>query len=294
MVALVAAQAMARSRAGLGLTIVALAGTFVLGFLDRRNETGFTPGRLLLGGIGLAIMFASQFALYRVLERFSPDQLEDTRLIFARNTIEAAKAYMPFGSGMGTFVPVYAMYEKPADALMDAYVNRAHNDVLELWLESGVFGLILIALFLAWVTRASWALWRPEGAGASGIDLLLARAATLIVALLAAHSFVDYPLRTGAMMALMAFACGLVVAPPMRAEEDEDRPKKRSEKRRREPAENAARRPRAPVSAPTTPEPASSGRQWGQGIRWPEEWRSGTAPRAEPKPKRSDEPPKKG
>ena len=49
MVALVAAQAMARSRAGLGLTIVALSGTFALAFLDRRNETGFTPGRLLLG-----------------------------------------------------------------------------------------------------------------------------------------------------------------------------------------------------------------------------------------------------
>ena len=205
---------------------------------------------------------------------------------------------MPFGSGMGTFVPVYAMYEKPADALMDAYVNRAHNDVLELWLEAGVFGLILMALFLAWLARASWALWRPEGAGASGIDLLLARAATLIVALLAAHSFVDYPLRTGAMMALMAFACGLLVAPPMRAEEDEDRPKKRSEKRRREPAESAAA-PRSPTTSRAgvgsdDTRAASSGGQWGQGIRWPEEWRSGTAPRAEPKPKRSDEPPKKG
>ena len=240
-------------------------------------------------------MFVVQFALYRIMERFSTDQLEDARITFARNTIEAAKAYMPFGSGMGTFVPVYAMYEKPADALMDAYVNRAHNDVLELWLESGVFGLILMGLFLAWLARASWVLWRPEGAGASGIDLLLARAATLIVALLAAHSFVDYPLRTGAMMALMAFACGLLVAPPVRAADDDDPPKKRPEsdggsRRKVQPRprpSDLARRLSAPAA------PTQAGGQWGQGIRWPEEWRSGTGPRPEPKPRRSDEPPKK-
>jgi hypothetical protein len=35
----------------------------------------------------------------------------------------------------------------------------------------------------------------------------------LIIALLAAHSLVDYPLRTGAMMAIMAFACALLIAP---------------------------------------------------------------------------------
>src|SRR5207249_2875253 len=90
LVALVAAQAMARSRAGLGLAIVAVAGAFVLAFFDRRNASGFTPTRLLLGATGLAIMFATQFALYRILERFSSDQFEDSRITFARNTIEAA------------------------------------------------------------------------------------------------------------------------------------------------------------------------------------------------------------
>ena len=137
LVALVAAQAMARSRGGLGLTMVALAGAFALSFFDRRDTSGFTPGRLLVGTTAFAVMFASQFALYRIMERFSTDQLEDSRIVFARNTIEAAKAYMPLGSGMGTFVPVYGMFEKPEDALLDAYVNRAHNDVLELWLEFG-------------------------------------------------------------------------------------------------------------------------------------------------------------
>ena len=246
LVALVAAQAMARSRAGLGLTIVALVGAFTLAFFDRREESGVTPARLLLGATALAVMFAAQFALYRVLDRFSTDQLEDTRMIFARNTIEAAKAYMPFGSGMGTFVPVYAAFEKPDEALLDTYVNRAHNDVLELWLEAGAAGVVLMALFLAWLVVRSLNVWRRQDAGETGIDLLLARVATLIVALLIAHSFVDYPLRTTAMMAFMAFACGLLVAPPASDEDEEEHPAERRERRRRE-AERQRVRPREPV-----------------------------------------------
>ena len=57
---------------------------------------------------------------------------------------------MPLGAGLGTFVPVYAMFEKP-EKLSLFYVNRAHNDVLELWLETGVLGLILMVLFAIWL-----------------------------------------------------------------------------------------------------------------------------------------------
>ena len=140
LVLLVAGQAMARSRAGLGLTIVALFGAFAVALSDKRNTSGVTPVKLLVGAIVLAAMFAVQYALYRILERFADDPLQDARLAFARNTIAAAKAFMPFGSGVGTFVPVYARFERPEDALLDTYANRAHNDILEVWLEAGVRG----------------------------------------------------------------------------------------------------------------------------------------------------------
>ena len=55
---------------------------------------------------------------------------------------------MPLGSGLGTFVPVYAMFEKPEDA-QDTYVNRAHNEILEIWLETGMLGLALIVVFVS-------------------------------------------------------------------------------------------------------------------------------------------------
>jgi O-antigen ligase len=213
-VVLIAAQAMARSRAGLALTIVALFGAFALAQWNRRAANGVTPVRLMLGAVTLAAIFSVQFALYRILERFGGDPLADARIAFARNTIESAKTVMPFGAGLGAFVPVYAMFEKPRDIMIDSYANHAHNDFLELWLEAGIAGPVLIGAFAIWFVLRSAKVWRPSHREGLEIDGSLVRAASLIIALLLAHSVVDYPLRTGAMVAILAFACALLIDPP--------------------------------------------------------------------------------
>lgn len=268
LVILVAAQAIARSRAGLGLTIAALVGAIALAFCDRRNAAGVTPSRLLLAATALAVMFATQFTLYRMLERFADDPLKDSRLTLARVTSEAAQSYMPFGSGMGTFVPVYAMQQRPEDAPVDAYVNRAHNDFMELWLEAGIAGLGLVAVFLVWLAIRACQLWR-RGAPGKEIDLSIARAATVVASLIVVHSLVDYPLRTGAMMAIMAFACGILVPSPPSSAHDPALAEERDER--------AARK--APVRPPSTPRASDApisqhpSELWGSHIEWPEEWR---------------------
>jgi O-antigen ligase len=234
LVVLIAAQAMARSRAGLGLAIVALFGAIALMVSDRRGTSGITPTKVLFGAIALAVTFAIQLTLYRIMERFAFDPLEDNRIRFAYRTIEAAKAYMPWGSGMGTFVPVYATFERPEDTLAGSYVNHAHNDVLELWLEAGIAGAGLAGLFAVWLVLRSVAIWRPKpGSGMLEIDRHLARAATMVAALVVAHSFVDYPLRTGAMMAMMAFACALLLRQPIGAKSRDEAEKDRWYKRSR-------------------------------------------------------------
>src|SRR5262249_3202215 len=198
LVIILAGQAMAGSGAGLVLTIVALFGAFALAVTDQRTASGgslakVTPAKLMLGAITLAVVLVVQYALYRILQRFDVDPLEDGRVIFARNTFAAAKAYMPLGSGMGTFPSVYPLFEKPHDALMDVYINRAHTDVLELALEAGVAGIGLVVIFVAWLAIRSVKVWFGGDLALSGIDLSLARAATLVVGLIIAHSFVDYP-----------------------------------------------------------------------------------------------------
>src|SRR5262249_54333300 len=124
-VVLIAAEGMARSRAGLALTILALAGAFAVARWSSLKLARVTPVGLLVGAVALASVLILQFALYRILERFDTSLLADARSVIARTTIEAAEAVMPFGAGLGTFVPVYAMFERPQDLMMGIYVNHA-------------------------------------------------------------------------------------------------------------------------------------------------------------------------
>ena len=172
------------------------------------------------------------------------------------------------GSGIGTFRGVYQLYEDH-DQLDSVRINHAHNDFLELWLEAGVAGIGLVALFAVWLAVRAVKLWRRNAPG-SEIDLSIARAATLVVVLIAAHSFVDYPLRTGAVMAIMAFACGLLVAPPLGGSRISD--EERSRRSLRAPQKAPARPPPAPRPA-DAPISQHSSERWGSDIEWPEEWR---------------------
>jgi O-antigen ligase len=288
-VILLAAEAMARSRAGMILTMVSLAGVYGLVLTDRRRRTlSATPLNFLFAAAGTAFILVVQFALYRVLARFNTDPLDDLRLQFARSTIEAAWAYMPFGAGMGTFVPVYGMFEKPQDLFAHAYVNHAHDDILELWLETGIFGIALMGAFAAWLVSRAVKIWRYAAVGANEFDRSLARAATIAVALIVTHSFLDYPLRTAAMTAILAFACGLMVetlgvddrAKEQRARSSFDTTAQGMAPRvmavspaAASPPAIAAEEEPAPSHQPPRQRPA----RWGDDVEWPEAWRKGGA-----------------
>jgi O-antigen ligase len=278
LVILIVTESITRSRAGLALTIVALAGALALPLADRRRSSGgVTPVRLILASASLAIVLAVQFALYRILDRFADDPLADSRVTFARNTIAAAKAYMPFGSGVGTFVPVYPTFELPQDAISNAFVNHAHDDLLEVWLEGGVISLCLIAAFAAWfLLRAAKIWWRvPDNIRA--IDLLLARAATIAVPLIIAHSAVDYPLRTGAIMAVFAFSCALLVEPLAPAWHGTTVEPAKAREQSMDLASRAApgRVPAVADGADTASakKPPQPKGRWGQDVEWPDQWR---------------------
>src|SRR5206468_5752244 len=54
-----------------------------------------------------------------------------------RTSQKAIGDTMPLGSGLGSFVRVYRLYESP-DQVMPEYVIHAHNDYAELTLELGL------------------------------------------------------------------------------------------------------------------------------------------------------------
>jgi len=108
------------------------------------------------------------------------------------------------GSGLGTFRDVYALYEDHERLDPAAVVNHAHNDYLELFLETGVPGLLLIAAFLLWWARTAVSRWRDNLADP------YVKAAVIASAALLAHSLVDFPLRTAALSAKFAAAVAMM------------------------------------------------------------------------------------
>lgn len=68
------------------------------------------------------------------------------RMNFWQDTISAIKDFPLFGSGIGVFPFIYPQY---STLTYFAFVNHAHNDYLELMLETGLFGfsIILWALY---------------------------------------------------------------------------------------------------------------------------------------------------
>lgn len=265
---LMAGEAMTRSRAGIALALAAVAGALAIGY-DRRAG-GSDPiarkrGRWIALG-ALALTLVLQVPLYRAMERLNTGVLDDARWTIARRAFATAVAYLPAGSGVGSFVPAYASHEKPEELVADAYVNHAHDDFLELFLETGVLGAALLACFLLWWGSRSLRAWRPAS-GDSHVSDPYVRAATLIVGLLMIHSIVDYPLRSAAMMGVFALACAILAAPEEAVLADDASPAKAPSRKRRRSVPPLAR-PSAPPAPPRplgeTPLPERE---------WPEQWK---------------------
>ena len=134
-------------------------------------------------------------------------------------TLTALKDYFPWGSGLGSFREVYGLYEDPA-AVTTTYVIHAHNDFAELALETGLFGTIILILFLLWWAAAVARVWRSAETGS------FARAASIASAAILAHSLVDFPLRTAAISAAFGTCVALLAdrRPPQIADPSDLRP----------------------------------------------------------------------
>ncbi len=196
---------MTGSRAGLLLLLPAGLGAAILAW---RAGVARGRGKLALGVLALgfaAALLIVQLSFGETVARLQGGFAEDVRVTAAGVGWDAVKAFSPFGSGFGTFVPAYKMFEGP-ESVINTYINHAHNDWLEVLIEGGVPAALLLAVFLFWFGRTAFGPWRGEGAEGT-----LARAGSLIVLLLLIHSALDYPLRTPAMGVIFALACGLML-----------------------------------------------------------------------------------
>ena len=173
--------------------------------------------RLAQGGI-VAVAFASLVALALLwtspVSRGAATSVSSRQAILV-NSLGLVHEYGPVGSGLGTFEQVYRLSEDPA-TVDRYYVNHAHNDYLELAVETGLPGVILMLMFLAWWGNSVWRMARSPAADHFAMAAAIASAAILL------HSAVDYPLRTAAMSAVFAMCLALILQSRRSAQSDTD------------------------------------------------------------------------
>jgi O-Antigen ligase len=205
---LVAMLLVTGSRAGIVLGVIGLAMTpFIRGVRQRRRGGGarrkwvvpaIAAAALLL--VAAAILFGRSLAVSRLLRM---DVADDVRFHALPTVLRITGDFLPFGSGFGSFDPVFRSYE-PDELLSTAYLNHAHNDLAELALTGGVPAMILLLAFVAWLGTRAFALFRTRGLGARRT---LGQAGLGMILLMLMASLFDYPLRTPLMATLFALAC---------------------------------------------------------------------------------------
>lgn len=202
------------SRTGLLLGAIGLATGAVL---VRRNIVKATrqyPRWVLptaVGGAGIAIVLAVLVAIRsnravsidRVL---SADGAEDMRSRALPTVLDMIGTYFPWGSGLGGFDPIFRIHE-PLHLLKLTYFNHAHNDILEIVLDTGIAGASILVAAILWWAIASFRAWR------AGPDAMAARIGSTMLGLTIIASLVDYPARTPMIMSVLVIAATWLCQP---------------------------------------------------------------------------------
>lgn len=127
---------------------------------------------------------------------------------------DMAQAYMPFGSGFGTFELVYKIIE-PDFFLSPNYLNQAHNDPLQIIIEGGLFALVILTVFLAWLANALRLvipqLWHGVQGQHCPASTWQHASSLLAICIVLLGSIADYPARTPLIMAYMSVLLALAI-----------------------------------------------------------------------------------
>ncbi|MFQ5866767.1 MAG: O-antigen ligase family protein [bacterium] len=138
-----------RSRAGIVSLLLSLV---FMGFLLVRLKSAKIEKQLPFVFVVLMLIGLAWFGSTRIVDRFSllNDPSWKARLWVWRGTIEIIKDSPFLGTGLGTFAHIFPQYRLPQTK---SFFNYAHNDFLQLLSEGGIFGFLLISIFLFFFLR---------------------------------------------------------------------------------------------------------------------------------------------
>ena len=202
------------SRGGM---VAFLAEMIVLGVLLLRLRQGSWKQPLMLG-LFLAMVIAflvwiGSNELTRRLISIHAEAREEinggVRLTIDRDCLRMLLKRPLLGWGLGTFPTVYPGFRS---FYTNFFVNEAHNDYLQLLVETGLVGFSIAIWFLVVVfRRAAGKLqnWTETASGALTVASLLGCVGILV------HSFLDFNLQIPANAAIFYVLCAIAAAAPL-------------------------------------------------------------------------------
>lgn len=204
-----------QSRSSSALLILALVFAVTRAIAQRDPGRGkaiasarFVIPLLLVGGIGVLAVSSVMYSGRAALTATRYENLDDSRPRIWEDASYTARSFLPLGSGMGTFDEVFQLDES-LEYMMVPTAGRAHNDYIELLIEAGIPGIVLLTGWLFWIGMAAW-----RSRHSSQRWLGWASASGLL--LIALQSLVDYPLRSQALLCVAGVLVGVLANLTMR------------------------------------------------------------------------------
>jgi hypothetical protein len=207
-----AALLMTASRAGIAVGVLSLLGAALLLPLRRISQKnwwwrlGAALGLLLLVGVTVGV----ESLVARIESVAGQTWAEDTRALLFVSTWQAAMAFWPFGSGLGTYAAVYPRFQP---ASISGFAEYAHSDFVQFFMECGAVSMVLTIVTL-WLT-ARHLLFVKSCLRTNPADMPAALQASCALGLLAMllHAWVDFSLHIPANAIVAIFLLGVLLRP---------------------------------------------------------------------------------
>jgi len=210
-----------RSRAGIASSLVGLAcSAFVLArarAARTHTSRALVASYVVSGLIVISIGVALAIGIGPLLRGLEPGQLQasaDFRWTIYAATLRGAVEFLPFGSGLSTYADVFPRFQV---ADVGGFIDYAHNDYLQAFMELGLVAPVVLALlFATWLARFIELL--RDHAGRSFTLLQLAAALGMVPMML--HSVFDFALHMPANAMWFATLAGVMLHPGVGGDAD--------------------------------------------------------------------------